>query len=145
MKLRKITPSLSVSDQLTEQDLEIAAAQGFRSIINNRPDGETEDQPRSEVLWSVAERLGLAYRHIPVVPGNVTDDNVSAFVKAMSEMREPVLAFCRTGTRSTTLWALAEAWRLDSESILTTAAAVGYDLAELRPRLEERNRTVRAS
>lgn len=59
MKLSKITPFLSVSDQLTEQDLGIAAAQGFKSIINNRPDGEAEDQPRSQDLAAAAERLGL--------------------------------------------------------------------------------------
>ena len=90
MKLSKITPFLSVSDQLTEQDLGIAAAQGFKSIINNRPDGEAEDQPQSEALAAAAERLGLAYRHIPVVPGKVTDEDAAAFAQALSEVRGPV-------------------------------------------------------
>lgn len=145
MKLAKITPSLSVSDQLTEQDLEVASAQGFGSIINNRPDGEADDQARSEALAAAAERLGLAYRHIPVVPGNITDEDVDAFAKVLGEVRGPVLAFCRTGTRSTTLWALAETRRLDPEVILKLAAAAGYNLAGLRHRLQERSRVVRAS
>ncbi len=140
MKLSKITPFLSVSEQLTEQDLGIAAAQGFKAIINNRPDGEAEDQPRSEALAAAAERLGLAYRHIPVVSGKVTDADADAFAQALGEVRGPVLAFCRTGTRSTTLWALSEAWHLDPEAILKVAAEAGYDLQGLRPRLEERSR-----
>ncbi len=140
MKPEKIDHVLSVSGQVTEQDLESAAAQGFRSIINNRPDGEAADQPRSEALAAVAARLGLDYRHIPVMSGNVTDDDVDTFARAMGEVRGPTLAFCRTGTRSTTLWALAEAGRLDPETILKAAAAAGYDLEGLRPRLERRGR-----
>lgn len=141
MKLSKISPFLSVSDQLTEQDLGIAAAQGFRSIINNRPDGEAEDQPHSEALAAAAERLGLAYRHIPVVSGKVTDTDADAFAQALGEVRGPVLAFCRTGTCSTTLWALSEAWHLEPEAILKVAAEAGYNLEGLRPRLEERSHT----
>jgi sulfide:quinone oxidoreductase len=141
MKLSKISPFVSISDQLTEQDLGIAAAQGFKSIINNRPDGEAEDQPRSEALAAAAERLGLAYRHIPVVSGKVTDADAEAFAKALGEVRGPVLAFCRTGTRSTTLWALSEAWHLEPDAILKVAAEAGYNLESLRPRLEERSRT----
>lgn len=141
MKLSKITPFLSVSEQLTEQDLGIAAAQGFKSIINNRPDGEAEDQPRSEFLAAAAERLGLAYRHIPVVPGKVTDADADAFAQALGKGRGPVLAFCRTGTRSTTLWALSEAWHLEPDVILKVAAEAGYNLEGLRPRLEDRSRS----
>jgi len=141
MKLSKITPFLSVSDQLTEQDLGIAAAQGFKSIINNRPDGEAEDQPRSQDLAAAAERLGLAYRHIPVVSGKVTDEDAAAFGQALGKVRGPVLAFCRTGTRSTTLWALSEAAHHDSDAILKVTAEAGYNLEGLRPRLEERSRS----
>ncbi len=76
--------------------------------------------------------------HLPVVSGKVTDEDVTAFGDTLAELKGPVLAFCRTGTRSATLWALSEAWHLDPSAVLRTAAAVGYDLAGLRPRLEAR-------
>ena len=78
---------------------------------------------------------------MPAISGKITDDDVAAFAAALDELKGPVLAFCRTGTRSTTLWALAEARRLDPPAILATAAEAGYDLAALQPRLEVRSRT----
>jgi sulfide:quinone oxidoreductase len=141
MKIAKLTPFLSVSPQITEADLGALAAQGFRAVINNRPDGEAEDQPESAVLAAAAGRVGLEYRHVPVVSGKITDDDVAAFAEALDEVKGPVLAFCRTGTRSTTLWALAEARHLDPAAILATAADAGYDLAAFKPRLEVRWRT----
>ncbi|MXQ10638.1 TIGR01244 family sulfur transferase [Microvirga makkahensis] len=136
MKAVRLTPNLSVAPQLTEQDLEELAAAGFRTIINNRPDGEAPDQPLSEELAAAAKRLGLDYRHIPVVPGQLSNDQVEAFRAAVTEGRKPSLAFCRTGTRSTTLWALAASDRLSANEILQTASAAGYNLDALRPQLE---------
>lgn len=141
MQIRKLTPFLSVAPQITEADLGILAAQGFRSVINNRPDNEGEGQPASAAMAEAAGRLGMGYRHIPVVSGKVTDGDVDAFADALGEMKGPVLAYCRTGTRSTTLWALAEAWHLSPDAILRTTAEAGYDLEALRPRLEARART----
>jgi sulfide:quinone oxidoreductase len=141
MKIAKLTPFLSVSPQIGEADLGALAAQGFRAVINNRPDGEAEDQPASATLAAAAERVGLDYRHVPAVSGKITDDDVAAFAEALGQVKGPVLAFCRTGTRSTTLWALAEARHLDPAVILTTAAEAGYDLEALKPRLEVRWRT----
>ena len=141
MKIAKLTPFLAVSPQIAEADLGALAAQGFRAVINNRPDGEAEDQPSSAALAAAAGRVGLEYRHVPVVSGKITDDDVAAFAQALDEVKGPVLAFCRTGTRSTTLWALAEARHLDPDAILATAAEAGYDLAALKPRLEVRWRT----
>lgn len=136
MKAAKLTPNISVAHQLTEKDLEEAAAAGFRSIINNRPDGEAPDQPPSEELAVSAARLGLRYWHIPVVSGQVSDEQVEAFRAALSEAEKPALAFCRTGTRSTTLWALAASDRLSPNEILQTASEAGYNLEVLRPQLE---------
>jgi sulfide:quinone oxidoreductase len=141
MKIAKLTPFLSVSPQIAGADLGTLAAQGFRAVVSNRPDGEAEDQPASAMLAAAAERVGLDYRHVPAVSGKITDDDVAAFAEALEEVKGPVLAFCRTGTRSTTLWALAEARHLDPQVILTTAAEAGYDLAALKPRLDVRWRT----
>lgn len=139
--LKRLTPFLSVSPQISEADIGALAARGFRAVVNNRPDGEGDNQPPSEVIAAAARRVGMEYRHRPVVSGKVTDADVDGFTELMGELRGPVVAFCRTGTRSITLWALSEAWHLDPETILETAAAAGYDLSGLRPRLEARWRT----
>jgi sulfide:quinone oxidoreductase len=116
----------------------VAAAQGFRSIIINRPDGEGDDQPTSQELLEMAERQGLKARFIPVESGKVDDADVAAFGAAMLDLPAPVLAFCRTGTRSITLWALSQAGHLSVDAIIKTAAGAGYGLEGLRPRLEAR-------
>ena len=136
MKVIKLTPNISVAHQLTEQDLEEAAAAGFRTIINNRPDGEAPDQPRSEDLAAAAEHLGLAYWHIPVVAGQISNDEVAAFRGILSEAKKPALAFCRSGMRSAALWALAASDRLSANEILQTTREAGYNLEALRPQLE---------
>lgn len=136
MQPAKLTSNLSVSPQLTEKDIEEAAAAGFKSIINNRPDGEAPDQPRSEDLAVAAQRLGLAYRHIPIVPGQFSAEQVEAFKTALTETDGPTIAFCRTGTRAATLWALASACHLAPDAILATTSAAGYNLEQLRPQIE---------
>ena len=138
MEIRELTPFLSVSPQIAERDLAAVAALGFKGVIGNRPDKEEDTQPASAAIAAAAERAGLAYRHIPVVSGKVTDADVEAFAAAVAEMRGPILAFCRTGTRSTTLWALSQAPHIGADAILRIAAAAKYDLNVLRPRLEAR-------
>jgi sulfide:quinone oxidoreductase len=133
MQLRPLTKDLSVAAQIAVADIAALAAQGFRSVINNRPDGEESGQPSSSTLTAAARQAGLDYRHIPVVPGQLQDSQVTAFSAALAEMPAPVLAFCRTGTRSSTLWALQASGSADT--ILETAKAAGYDLSGLRPRL----------
>jgi sulfide:quinone oxidoreductase len=141
MQSARLTPNVSVSPQITENDHEEIARAGFKALINNRPDGEAPDQPRSATLEAAAKRLGLAYRHIPVVSGQISDEQVDAFKDAVTSAGGPTLAFCRTGTRSTTLWALAAARHLAPDAIQSKAAAAGYDLQALRPRLEAAART----
>lgn len=136
MKAVRLTPNFSVAPQLSEKDLEEAAAAGFRTIINNRPDGEAPDQPRSEELAATAKRLGLDYRYIPVVSGQLSHDQIEAFRAAVTQGQKPSLAFCRSGTRSATLWALAASDRLSPDEILQTASEAGYNLEALRPQLE---------
>jgi sulfide:quinone oxidoreductase len=136
--LKPLTPFLTVAPQLKEADVGILAARGYRTLINNRPDGESDDQPGGAHIAEAACRLGLDYRFQPVVSGRVTDEDVAAFADIIGSVRGPVVAYCRTGTRCATLWALAEAHHLDPEAILRTAAQAGYDLSALRPRLDAR-------
>ncbi|NVK40739.1 MAG: TIGR01244 family phosphatase [Oceanospirillaceae bacterium] len=135
MDVRQLTPFLSVSPQLTPADVGLAAAAGFKAIVCNRPERESEDQPANDDIQAACERHGLAWHYLPVVSGQITDADVAAFRELMNVLQGPVLAFCRTGTRSTTLWALSEAPHLDAAAILNTASAAGYDLTGLRERL----------
>lgn len=130
---RQLTDALSVAPQIEAADMAAAMGQGFRSVINNRPDGETPDQPSSAALEAAAREAGLTYRHIPVISGQLQDAQVRAFASALDTLPGPVLAFCRTGTRCASLWALQA--RGGAEAVLETAHAAGYDLAALRPRL----------
>jgi sulfide:quinone oxidoreductase len=133
---RKISPDLTVSPQIVPGDLRALAEEGYRSVIINRPDGEGEGQPDAAEIEAAAESLGLKVRYIPVTPGQITDDNVAAFGRALAELPSPTLAYCRTGTRSVSLWALSEAGRLSPDEIIERAAKAGYDLENLRRRLE---------
>ncbi len=135
MDAKQVTPFLSVSPQLTLQDLAVLKSQGFRTIINNRPDGEEDRQTTSDELRSAAQGLGLDYHHLPIVPGQLSDADVEQFADVMGRVSGPVMAFCRTGTRAITLWALSEAWHLDPKTILKTAQGAGYDLSGLSDRL----------
>ena len=138
MQIRPLVDGLSVSPQLEAADLAALAALGFRSVINNRPDHEEPNQPLSASLKDAAAEAGLAYRELPVVSGQVTDEQAAAFGEVLEQSPGPVLAFCRTGTRSTTLWALNAARRGAAvDGILATAAKAGYDLTALRGRLEQ--------
>jgi sulfide:quinone oxidoreductase len=137
MTFKKISPELSVYEQLSLADLENAASKGFKAIINNRPDGEEAGQVPSATLEAKAKELGLVYRHIPIKPGNADDDAVSAFRSALHDLPAPIVAFCRTGTRSTTLWALSRADQLSVDAILSTASDAGYDLSGLKGRMHE--------
>jgi sulfide:quinone oxidoreductase len=138
MDIRRISPELSVTPQISVQDVGAAAAAGFRAIINNRPEGESPDQPAPDAIRDAATAHGIAFRHIPVVAGAVTDADADAFATALAELPGPVLAYCRTGTRSATLWSLTKAPRLSADAVLVAAADAGYDLSAMRPRLEAR-------
>ena len=135
MDVRQLTPFISVSPQINAADIGLAASLGFRAIIANRPEKEGEDQPLNAELEEACLINGLGWHYLPVVSGNITDADVQAFAQLLATVQGPVLAFCRTGTRSTTLWALSEAHHLSVEAILRTASAAGYDLSAQRDRL----------
>ena len=104
MEMTRLDARLSVSPQVQPDELEEILRQGFRMVINNRPDGEEAGQPTSAEMEAAAGRLGLGYRHIPVAPGALTVQEASASASALRSADGPVLAYCRTGARSTKLW-----------------------------------------
>lgn len=136
MQTKPLTDSISVVAQIGVDDMVALVDRGFRGVINNRPDGEAGDQPASAELAAAAARHGLAYRYVPVVSGQLVDADVDAFAQALAALPSPVLAFCRTGTRSTMVWALQASRRQPVDDVARIAAAAGYDLDALRPRLQ---------
>ncbi|HET6307018.1 MAG TPA: TIGR01244 family sulfur transferase [Rhodopila sp.] len=137
MSPKFITHDLSVSPQLAPEDMPSVAAAGFRAVINTRPDGEEANQPSSETIRQAAVSAGLAYVHLPVVSGRIRDADVAAFGSALQAAQGKVLAFCRSGTRAVSLWALTQAGQLPTETILAAAGTAGYDLAGLAGRLDQ--------
>lgn len=116
--------------QLRPDDIAAVAAEGVVVLVNNRPDGEEPGQPASAEIEAAAGAAGLVYHHIPIA-GGIGPDQVAAMAAAMDEGK--TLAFCRSGTRSAWLWALAARSRgADGDTILASAAAAGYGLGPLR-------------
>ncbi|MDF1730909.1 MAG: TIGR01244 family sulfur transferase [Minwuia sp.] len=141
MDIKHITDGLSVSPQISADDIPAIANAGFRTIICNRPDGEGADQPTHEEIAAAASASGIEMRYLPVVPGVVSDEDVSGFGNALRDMPGPVLAYCRTGTRSATLWSLSEAGKRPMASILAATKAAGYDMNGVVRRIANGGRT----
>ncbi len=108
--LRPVAPDVCVAAQLTPAAMAEAAAAGFRSIVNNRPDHEHgPGQPTSAEIEAAARAAGLEYRHLPVDGAWQSPEQIAAFGRLLAELPRPVLAFCRSGARSTRLYAAAQA------------------------------------
>jgi sulfide:quinone oxidoreductase len=137
LDIRKINDRVSVSGQILPSDIETIKQAGFVSIINNRPDGEAPDQPASAQIAEAAQAAGLGYYEIPMGREGVTPDMVAATRTALEESDGPVFAFCRSGTRSTTLWALSQAGTDTSDAIIDSAAKAGYDMSHLTAHLDK--------
>jgi sulfide:quinone oxidoreductase len=136
MKINKLTDQLSVSPQVALDDIAKLSALGFKSVICNRPDKESDDQPKMSAVESAVKAAGLTWQHQPVVSGNITDQDVTDFSQLMAKLPQPVFAFCRTGTRCSILWALSQVNTMSVDDILNTAAEAGYNLSGQQPRLE---------
>lgn len=145
MNLKKVTPRFYVSEQINPRDIGLAAAQGIKTIICNRPDHEQAGQPDAKSIADAAADLGIDFINMPVPSGSISEDNVAVFAKAYKSVKGPILAYCRSGMRCTALWALAEAELLDVNTIMATAMDAGYDLKGLRPRLEARAGALRGA
>jgi uncharacterized protein (TIGR01244 family) len=103
--IRQVTPDFCVAPQLTPEAMADLAAMGFRSVVNNRPDFEEgPHQPTSASVQAAAEAAGLQYRYLPVSGGYQTPEQIAAMADLLRELPGPVLAFCRSGTRSTKLF-----------------------------------------
>lgn len=138
---RDLTPRFAVSPQIQREDFAKAAAEGFKMVINNRPDGETPDQLSHAEAADAAEAAGLDYVFLPVA-GGFPPDKVVSTLEAITRAKGPVLAYCRSGTRSAHLWALAQAMHgMLAEELIAKAAVQGYDLRGIKDDLVRLNNT----
>lgn len=138
MDIRQLTPALSVSAQVWPADMQALKDAGFRSVICNRPDNEGAGQPTFAEISDAAGKVGIKAVYLPIVSGNLTGNDVADFGRALTDLPGPVLAFCRSGTRSTTLWALCEADQRSHADILETARAAGFDMTDVLRRTADR-------
>jgi uncharacterized protein (TIGR01244 family) len=129
-EFRKVTADFSVAPQISVADVATAAAQGFTLVINNRPEGESPDQVPGPAIEAAAKAAGLDYVHIPV-RGGPSPDQVEAQFAAVSEAKGPVLAYCRSGTRSIMTWSLgqAQSGQRSRDELVSLGAGAGYDLS----------------
>lgn len=109
LPLQAIAPDICAAPQLTPEAMAEAAAMGFKSVVNNRPDFEHgPDQPTSAAIQAAAEAAGLQYRHLPVAGGYQSPEEIAAFAQLLGELPRPLLVFCRSGARSTRLFLQAQ-------------------------------------
>ncbi len=137
MSFRRLTDDILISPQITIDDVANARAQGVTLIINNRPDGEDDGQPSGAEIEAAARALDMDYIAIPVTQAGFSQPQVQAMAQALDATTGIALAYCRSGTRSTRLWSLAEA-SIGGEpvEIAKVAAQAGYDVSDLAPMLE---------
>jgi uncharacterized protein (TIGR01244 family) len=129
--LKRINDHVSVSGQISPEDVTTLKSLGFVAIVNNRPEGESPDQPAGEEIEAAAKAAGLAYHAIPLGREGVNADLVEKTKAVIEGSDGPVFCFCRSGTRSTTLWALSQAGEMDASDIISQAAEAGYDMSHL--------------
>ena len=137
---KRLDDKVHAGGQIGPQDIEALKAEGFTAIVNNRPDGEGgPEQPTSEAVRAAAEAAGLAYSYIPMTTQSLSPETLEAFHAAVQAAPGKVLAHCRSGARSTALWALAEACHnaRDVDAVIADAGQAGYDLSQMRPMLQQ--------
>ncbi len=131
MELKRINDHVSVSGQIQPEDVATLKDLGFVAIVNNRPDGESPDQPQGAAIEAAALAAGIAYHAIPLGREGVSPELVNATKAVLEGSDGPVFCFCRSGTRSTTLWALSQAGTAPAGTIISQAAEAGYDMSHL--------------
>lgn len=133
LKIVPLTASLSVAPQITAEDIPAIAAMGYRTLVNNRPDGEAPGQLADDEAHRLAEANGLAYEYFPITAATLTGDQVEAFSQLLPKLETPVLAYCRSGSRCCLLWAATElnGGQAQAEALIREAAERGFDIKGL--------------
>jgi uncharacterized protein (TIGR01244 family) len=136
--IRKVDDSISVAPQISVEDLAAIKAAGFTAIVNNRPDDEEAGQISGDAIRDAALAAGLTYTAIPITHAGFSYPQIEAMADVLAGADGPVLAFCRSGTRSCNLWALAQARNgANADELIAKGAGAGYNLDGLRPLLDQ--------
>ena len=134
---RTLTTDIMVAPQISVDAVAEAKAAGVALIINNRPEGESDDQIPGADIEAAARAAGMEYIAIPITHSGFSQPQVMAMVAALQGAQGKILAYCRSGTRSTLLWALAEsAQGGDPDALTNMAAKAGYDVSPVRPLMD---------
>lgn len=134
---RRLSDTMLASPQITVADVAAAKDAGVAMIVNNRPEGEADDQTPGAEIEAAARAAGIDYLAIPIGHSGFSQPQVAALAAALENAGGPVLGYCRSGTRSTLLWALAQASRgEDLEQLAAAAAQAGYDVSPVRPAMD---------
>jgi len=141
MDIKTLTSNLSISPQVLVSEIPTIAQAGFKAIVCNRPDGEGPDQPSFKEIEQAANQYGLQAKYLPVESGKVRDEEGQAFGQLLNTLPGPVLAYCRTGMRSTTLWALSQAGSTPLPHILEASQKAGFDMKALVQRIANGGKT----
>ncbi len=141
MEIKTIDKEISVSPQIAPSDLKALAEAGFKAVICNRPDGEGNDQPLFHEIEEAAQAAGLSAHYLPVESGKVDDEDAARFGELFDSLPKPVFAYCRSGTRSVTLWSLSRGGKLPLPDILQATSAAGYDMSGVVRRIANHGRT----
>ncbi|MGR3452671.1 TIGR01244 family sulfur transferase [Pseudooceanicola sp.] len=141
MDIRPVTPRYAVSPQIAPEDVAAIKEAGFTRIICNRPDAENPPEFQAAAVEAAAREAGIDFVNIPLTYPTMTPERIAEQMAAIEDTAGPVLAYCASGTRCTTIWALGRATGGEApDALLETAAKAGYDLSQLRPRLDELSR-----
>lgn len=135
--LEKLEDDVYVAAQITKDDIKRAKELGICTIMVNRPEGEEPGQPNTEELRDLSQTHGISFLELPVISGLITDDQVAAFARQLKEAPMPILCYCRTGTRSTHLWAMARVRELGCDRVMNAAMNAGFNLQAMESRLRQ--------
>lgn len=134
---RRLSDSMLASPQVTQADIAAAKEAGVTLIINNRPDDEEPGQPSGASIEAAAKEAGIGYAAIPVTSAGFSEPQVAAMRDLLGTAEDTVLAYCRSGTRSTLLWSLAQSsLGMDVDTIVEAARSAGYDVGPIRPAMD---------
>jgi sulfide:quinone oxidoreductase len=128
MKLQQLNEHIYIADQINTTDINTLKDLGIKSIINNRPDNEDENQQLSKDLSTHAKKAEIKYYYLPTVPGDYTSELIGKFSELLNTAKNPLVAFCRTGNRSINLWALSQAPMHSKEYLSAEAKKIGFNI-----------------
>lgn len=137
--MHPLSSTVFISGQITEDDISAAKDAGVTDVMMNRPDGEEPGQPDTDTLAKAYQDAGINFHHLPMSPGQLSVELIEATADLLNKAEGKIWAFCKTGGRSATLWALGSVrtGQETPESAIEKAANIGFDLSGMRPLLED--------